>query len=143
MKYLEYMDLSNNELTGTLPQSPAIYNLLFLNLSGNNLSGPLPELDQIGLETLDLSYNSVSLEVIPDWITNSSFVVDLRLAGCGISVRLNDWEPAAPFLYTSLDLSNNNIQGTKSNVPLDVYRAAMMSFEGLLVLLFLLHQNVA
>lgn len=116
MQYLGSLDLSNNELTGPLPQSQAIYNLLFLNLSSNSLSGPLPELDNIGLETLDLSYNNVSFEVIPDWITNSSFLVDLRLAGCGISMSLNDWNPAAPSLYTSLDLSNNDITGDTVNL---------------------------
>ena len=77
MDYLEYLDLSNNDFMGTLPGSLAISNLLFLNLSSNSLSGPLLDLDNIGLKTLDLSCNNVSLEVIPTWITSSSFLTDL------------------------------------------------------------------
>ncbi|KAF8012171.1 hypothetical protein BT93_I0334 [Corymbia citriodora subsp. variegata] len=41
---LEYLDLSNNQLTGVIPETLAeLPNLRFLNLSGNNLTGSVPE----------------------------------------------------------------------------------------------------
>ena len=59
MKFLNYLDISNNELDGPLPASiGGMIRLQQLYLGGNNLSGPLPSeladltwLYRLGLES--------------------------------------------------------------------------------------------
>ncbi|KOM44466.1 hypothetical protein LR48_Vigan05g207100 [Vigna angularis] len=61
LKFLEFLDLSNNSLTGPLPDFSKLQYLKTLNLSGNRLSGEIPPL------LLERSNNgSLMLSVDPD-----------------------------------------------------------------------------
>ncbi|KAK9138935.1 hypothetical protein Sjap_009529 [Stephania japonica] len=87
-----------------------------LNLARNNFVGPFPDLDLKRIESLDLSYNKFKLGEIPKSVAQSSFIYSLKLAGCGIKMKLEDWKPLWTFLYKDIDLSDNEISGSAINL---------------------------
>ncbi|KAJ1409820.1 Protein kinase domain [Sesbania bispinosa] len=111
---LRYLNLSNNNLTGSLPQSlfsASFFNLETLDLSNNMFSGKIP--DQIGflssLRYLDLGGN-VLVGKIPNSIINMTTLQYLTLA----SNQLVGEIPAEIGLMKSLEwiyLGYNNLSG--------------------------------
>ncbi|XP_058082435.1 receptor-like protein EIX1 [Magnolia sinica] len=76
------LDLSNNNLSGEIPQElTGLFGLVFLNLSGNHLTGMIPgSISRLQvLESLDLSRNQLS-GVIPPSMTNLTFLIALDLS---------------------------------------------------------------
>lgn len=65
-----------------------------------------------GIESLDLSYNQFHLGKIPKWVTSSTIIYSLKLAGCGIKIKLDDWKPTETYFYDYIDLSDNEIWGS-------------------------------
>ncbi|XP_057865737.2 probable leucine-rich repeat receptor-like protein kinase At1g35710 [Cryptomeria japonica] len=115
---LNNLDLSRNFLGGPMPASFSLLSFLdTFKVSGNKLTNPLPSLPSLP-SFLDLSYNEFKLgNSIPTWITNSSFGIEISLAGCGIDMRFEDWKPrlkdwTATQTFLSVDLSANNIRGS-------------------------------
>ncbi|KAF7845300.1 receptor-like protein 7 [Senna tora] len=116
---LNTLDLSSNNLAGPIPRS--IYKLRSLSslqLSSNKFNGSVL-LDMIGdlrnLTTLDLSYNNLSIDVNISDAHLSSFpnMSNLKLACC----KLKSFPDFLRYQskLTSLDLSNNQIEGTIPN----------------------------
>uniref|UniRef100_A0A6I9QLP7 Receptor-like protein EIX1 n=1 Tax=Elaeis guineensis var. tenera TaxID=51953 RepID=A0A6I9QLP7_ELAGV len=97
--YIEYakllplvivMDLSNNNLSGMIPEElTSLFGLVSLNLSGNHLTGEITE--KIGalqqLESLDLSKNNL-FDEIPSSIIDLTFLSDLNLSYNKLSGRV-------------------------------------------------------
>ncbi|KAI3861515.1 hypothetical protein MKW98_000467 [Papaver atlanticum] len=121
------LSAKNNRLTCKIPPSLSnLINLLSLDLSRNGLSGPIPsELVKLNskLETLDLSFNPLSLVTVPtgtglfelpEWLSSTSlFFLDVssnRLAG-----KLPTWIAKMKNLHT-LNVSNN---GFHSDIPIE------------------------
>ncbi|KAK9116170.1 hypothetical protein Sjap_015117 [Stephania japonica] len=82
LRLLKSIDLSNNNITGDIPQELTILvGLSILNLSQNHLHGMIPE--KIGklaqLESLDLSHNQLS-GPIPPSIASLNFLSHLNLS---------------------------------------------------------------
>ncbi|XP_016167872.2 LRR receptor-like serine/threonine-protein kinase GSO1 [Arachis ipaensis] len=82
LKLMRMVDLSSNNLTGTMsPQLFSLSQLHFLNLSHNRLTGTIPK--EIGsmtqLESLDLSKNELTGQ-IPESISSLSFLDNLNLS---------------------------------------------------------------
>ncbi|OVA14075.1 Leucine-rich repeat [Macleaya cordata] len=76
------MDLSNNSLSGEIPEElTSLFGLRSLNLSENHFTGKIP--DKIGgmslLESLDFSYNKLS-GLIPQSMVNLTFLGHLNLS---------------------------------------------------------------
>ncbi|CAG7904243.1 unnamed protein product [Brassica rapa] len=113
-KALATFDLSRNRFTGVVPMSFAKLKSLFhLKLSHNFLTGPLPALNPVnGIASLDLSYNRFHLKTIPQWVTSSPSMYDLRLVKCGIEMNIEEWEPVRTGLFYIVDLSKNDISGS-------------------------------
>ncbi|KAK7259812.1 hypothetical protein RIF29_25427 [Crotalaria pallida] len=110
---LDTLDLSSNQFTGTVPTSFKNLTKIFnLDLSNNFLVDPFPELNVKGIESLDLSNNKFHLKVIPKWVTSSPIIFSLKLANCGIKIKLDDWKPAETYFYDYIDLSGNEISGS-------------------------------
>lgn len=112
-KALDTLDLGHNRLTGTVPKTLANLTKIFnLDLSHNQLVDPFPQLNVRGIESLDLSYNSFHLKEIPKWVTSSPIIYSLKLANCGIKLKLEDWKPVQTYYYDYIDLSGNEITGS-------------------------------
>ncbi|KAL0351253.1 UNVERIFIED_CONTAM: hypothetical protein Scaly_1514000 [Sesamum calycinum] len=110
---LDTLDLSWNHFSGTVPKSFANLTKIFnLDLSHNKLVDPFPELHVRGIESLDLSYNQFHLGRIPEWVTTSPIIYSLKLAKCGIKMKLDEWKPAETYFYDYIDLSENQITGS-------------------------------
>ncbi|KAF7817101.1 leucine-rich repeat receptor-like serine/threonine-protein kinase BAM1 [Senna tora] len=112
-KALDTLDLSSNRFSGTVPRSFGNLTKIFnLDLSNNLLVDPFPEMNVKGIESLDLSNNRFHLKEIPKWVTSSTIIFSLKLARCGIKMKLDDWKPAETYFYDYIDLSGNEIQGS-------------------------------
>ncbi|KAM6567372.1 hypothetical protein CsatA_026500 [Cannabis sativa] len=112
-KALDTLFLSHNKLSGTVPKTFVNLTKIFnLDLSHNNLTDPFPELKVKGIESLDLSYNNFHLKTIPKWVTTSPIIYSLKLAKCGIKMKLDDWKPSQTHFYDFIDLSENEISGS-------------------------------
>ncbi|CAL5201120.1 unnamed protein product [Lathyrus oleraceus] len=112
-KALDTLDLSKNQFSGTVPKSFANLTKIFnLDLSDNFLVDPFPSLNVKGIESLDLSRNMFHLNEIPKWVTSSPIIYSLKLAKCGIKMKLDDWKPSQTFFYDFIDLSGNEISGS-------------------------------
>ncbi|KAH7669452.1 Leucine-rich repeat protein [Dioscorea alata] len=90
IEYLNYIDLSNNELSGNIPEELAgLYGLQSLNLAGNTLEGEIP--DKLGrmqqLESLDLSRNKLS-GGIPATLLNLTFLNHFNVSYNNLSGRI-------------------------------------------------------
>lgn len=110
---LDTLDLSWNRLSGTVPKSFANLTKIFnLDLSHNMLVDPFPKMFVKGIETLDLSYNQFHLGSIPQWVTTSPIIYSLKLAKCGIKMKMEDWKPTETYFYDYIDLSENEITGS-------------------------------
>ncbi|GMI84024.1 hypothetical protein like AT1G33590 [Hibiscus trionum] len=110
---LDTLDLSWNSFTGVVPKSLANLTKIFnLDLSHNSLNDPFPQLNVKGIESLDLSYNNFHLKEIPKWVTSSPIIYSLKLAKCGITIKLDTWKPAETYFYDYIDLSENEISGS-------------------------------
>ncbi|GAB4861183.1 hypothetical protein Ancab_036340 [Ancistrocladus abbreviatus] len=110
---LDTLDLSSNQFTGVVPKGFGNLTKIFnLDLSRNQLVDPFPEMNVKGIESLDLSYNRFHLGQIPKWVTSSPIIYSLKLAGCGIKMKLDDWNPTETYFYDYIDLSDNEISGS-------------------------------
>ncbi|XP_020964092.1 probably inactive leucine-rich repeat receptor-like protein kinase At3g28040 [Arachis ipaensis] len=90
LKLMRMVDLSSNNLTGTMsPQLFSLPQLHFLNLSHNRLTGTIPK--EIGnmtqLESLDLSKNELTGQ-IPESISSLSFLDNLNLSFNNLSGQI-------------------------------------------------------
>ncbi|KAF6170053.1 hypothetical protein GIB67_042858 [Kingdonia uniflora] len=110
---LDTLDLSSNFLTGIVPKTFKNLTKIFnLNLARNNFVDPFPEMFVRGIESLDLSYNNFNLIKIPKWVATSPIIYSLKLAGCGIKMRLDEFKPTKTYYYDYIDLSDNKISGS-------------------------------
>ncbi|KAI3970079.1 hypothetical protein MKW92_014557 [Papaver armeniacum] len=125
---LEHLSAKNNLLKGKIPLSFSnLLNLQFLDISRNGLSGPIPpRLVKLNakLETLDLSFNPLSLVNIPtrtgligelpEWLSSTS-LLNLDLSSNMLAGVLPAWIGNMTRL-SSLNISNN---GFHSAIPIE------------------------
>ncbi|KAH6795355.1 hypothetical protein C2S51_036341 [Perilla frutescens var. frutescens] len=110
---LDTLDLSWNNFSGPVPKTFANLTKIFnLDLSHNKLVDPFPAMNVKGIESLDLSHNDFHLGSIPKWVTASPIIYSLKLAKCGIKMKMDDWKPAETYFYDYIDLSENEITGS-------------------------------
>ncbi|XP_066333283.1 receptor-like protein EIX2 [Miscanthus floridulus] len=105
---VEFMNISNNQLNGTLPANMGSMSLQELYLSSNKLTGKIPTLPP-NIMSLDLSNNLLS------GLTGHSVVGSANLKSLSLfSNRLTDHIPESFCKYQQLvvlDLSNNFLEG--------------------------------
>ncbi len=108
---LQVLDLSNNDLTGSIPpQVGDLTALIHLDLSDNKLSDSIPDLNSLtALIHLDLSNNTLS-GTIPAEVGSLHNLIHLDLSANNLTGSI----PALNSLttLTHLDLSANNLSGS-------------------------------
>lgn len=109
---LHTLDLSRNNLTGSIPEMGQFSNLRYLNLSWNNLQSTVPpELGSFqNLTVLDLR-KSALYGSIPGEICDSGSLGILQLDGNGLIGPIPEEIGNCTSLYL-LSLSNNNLSGS-------------------------------
>ncbi|KAK9282058.1 hypothetical protein L1049_004970 [Liquidambar formosana] len=66
---LNYLDVSMNQFTGTVPGRVFTFPITNLQLQRNSFSGPVQPVDQVTITTVDLSYNRLSGQISPMFST--------------------------------------------------------------------------
>lgn len=130
-KALEYLDLSDNLFSSTLPPGLGkLESLKNLSLAGNNLSGSIP--DSISgltsVVSLDLSRNSFTGS-LPASLTDLKSLVSLNLSNNGFTKRIPSGFEGVTTLKV-LDLHQNKLEGTISEVFLLESSAVHVDFSG-------------
>ncbi|KAL9456427.1 hypothetical protein AB3S75_005617 [Citrus x aurantiifolia] len=109
---IEYLDLSRNHLTGSIPEeTPQFLRLNHLNLSHNSLSSSLPKviIQYQKLRVLDLSFNHLDGPFLTN-LLNSSTLQELHLAD-NLLTGVLDFSPPSVSNLQVLDLSHNRLNG--------------------------------
>ncbi|XP_075657227.1 receptor-like protein EIX2 [Castanea sativa] len=106
LKYLNYLNLSYNDLRGTIPpQIGNLSNLLYLDLSDADFNGTIPP--QIGnlsnLLYLDLSWNFLTASNL-NWLSGLSSLKYLNLNDVDLSEATTDWLQTVNLLPSLLEL---------------------------------------
>ncbi|XP_031255163.1 receptor-like protein EIX1 [Pistacia vera] len=116
LKNLVSIDLSYNSIVGYVPDSLGqLSSLEEVDLSFNKLEGTISEIHFVNLTRLyafDVSENSLSLKVSPDWIPPFQLGV-LGLRSCHLGSRFPSWLPLQKNLF-ALDISNSTLVDTIS-----------------------------
>ncbi|KAI7991426.1 Receptor-like protein 34 [Camellia lanceoleosa] len=157
LRFLEHLDLSNNQFHGVIPSCLVNFseNLLVLNLQGNNFSGTIPQtfrqasklrtLDVsnnklhgelprslancTNLEILNVGHNSI-VDVFPYWLENLPQLKILVLKDNGFHGPIA--EPRKRSVFTKLhiiDVSHNNFTGTLPSKYFEKWNSMMRADE--------------
>ncbi|KAJ9141269.1 hypothetical protein P3X46_031820 [Hevea brasiliensis] len=111
VRTLEVIKLDRNSLSGVVNLS-GLVNLTELYLSNNKLTGPMPDLgDMNRLTYVDMSNNSFDASSIPQWFSSLQSLTTLIMENTLLQGRI----PVSLFSSTQLQtivLSNNKLNGT-------------------------------
>lgn len=125
---LTHLDLSNNALSGSIPQVNSLIALVHLDLSGNNLIGSIPPVDSLAdLQVLDLSANNLTGLILP--VDSLAALTHLDLGDNRLSGPIPDLISLSGLLY--LDLSNNALNGSIPDLLLDDSTPALLALTHL------------
>ncbi|XP_021736803.1 probable LRR receptor-like serine/threonine-protein kinase At4g20940 [Chenopodium quinoa] len=110
---IEFLDLSQNRLTGPVPETTSQFlHLNYLNLSRNSLSSHLPKVvtQFPKLSVLDLSFNKLDGPLQSDLLTMPT-LQELHLAGNSFVGSIEFSPPPGQSDLRVLDLADNNLGG--------------------------------
>ncbi|XP_026429253.1 LRR receptor-like serine/threonine-protein kinase FLS2 [Papaver somniferum] len=110
LSLLQYLDLSNNNITSNLSSISSLKKLHFLDLSHNNFQGPIPSsiCKKFLLRQLFLDSNNIT-GVLPSCITMLKNLVDIRISNNAIRGTVSLISLISKFKLTSLDLSSTKL----------------------------------
>ncbi|KAF6176152.1 hypothetical protein GIB67_023443 [Kingdonia uniflora] len=159
LRSVRVIGLANNNFNGSLPESLGnLSNLQELNIGNNSLEGVIGEThfaNLTRLQSLDLSTNSLALNVssawipnfqlkylylsscklgpqFPAWLRTQNSLSDLHLSNASISDNIPTWFWNFSSQLSLLDLSNNQIKGELPNTLPDQTYLGSNNFQGLL-----------
>ncbi|KAF6144032.1 hypothetical protein GIB67_017640 [Kingdonia uniflora] len=159
LRSVRVIGLANNNFNGSLPESLGnLSNLQDLRIYNNSLEGVIGEAhfaNLTRLQYLDLSTNSLALNVcstwipkfqlkylylsscklgpqFPAWLRTQNSLSDLDLSNASISDNIPTWFWNFSSQLSILDLSNNQIKGELPNTLPDETYLGSKNFQGLL-----------
>ncbi|GAB2280846.1 LRR receptor-like serine/threonine-protein kinase ghr1 [Dionaea muscipula] len=115
---IEFLDLSQNRLTGPIPNVTSLFlRLNYLNVSHNSLTGNLPSFSSQfpKLSLLDLSFNQLDGPIGTDLFTLPT-LLELHLEGNSFSGNIGLTSPSGECYLQVLDLSYNQLDGYFPNL---------------------------
>ncbi|XP_057967792.1 receptor-like protein 15 [Malania oleifera] len=130
----EYLDISYNDLSGSLPSCSMVQRLRYLHLEGNRFGGSIPEafLNFSRILSLNIRYNSLSGK-IPSVIGSLSRLKVLLLSGNHLSGLIPN-ESCQLSQISIMDLSNNRFSGSIphcfSNITFGKHVSELMPNKG-------------
>lgn len=119
---LRYFAIADNVFTGTLPISISyLKGLKHLDLTGNDFDGEIPEslVDMPRLTYLFLSENAFQSGPIPEFMSELIGLRELSLSSCHRDGNIPDWISKMTDLVL-LDLSHNKLHGSIPDVVWDL-----------------------
>lgn len=123
---LEYLDISENFLSGGLPTTlNKLTNLVYLDLSSNRFEKPLPDdySSLTNLKALLLTDNMIGPQPIPTWLQNLTDLKHLSLKLTGRTGTIPDWFFSSLQQLEILDMDWNHISGS---IPKDLGQMTML-----------------
>lgn len=107
---LDFLDLSDNRLSGSLPESiEKMVRLTYLHVSGNQLTGRLPEsIGNMSLRELGLYGNRLSGR-LPESIGQMSKLVYMNLGMNSLEGEISETHFSQLSMLKTLDLSSNSL----------------------------------
>lgn len=104
-----YLNLSHNQITGSIPVSVTLRNITIFDLRSNQFHGPLPHVDD-GVDYLYLSNNLFSGDLLPIFNKTTSSLSSILLSGNLVS-GIIPTSICEIFMLDVLDLSSNLLSG--------------------------------
>jgi Leucine-rich repeat (LRR) protein len=123
---LQSIDLTSNQLTGTIPDFASQSKIMQLWLANNKFTGHIPVTTGklSALQLLDLSANHLTA-TIPTEIGNCQKIIHFGVNENSLSGTINQVIDLLPSTLESLDASGNLLEGT---IPVSVGTLAKVSF---------------
>ncbi|KAJ0042108.1 hypothetical protein Pint_17611 [Pistacia integerrima] len=124
---LKQLGLAQNRLNGTIHKSIGqMFELRSLDLGDNSLKGVISEdffLNLSSLLNLDLSHNSLVLEISHNWVPPFQNIRSISLASCKLGPHFPKWfrNLGVIGMVTQLDISNAGISDTVPDWIWDVF----------------------
>jgi hypothetical protein len=120
---LQHLDVSGNQVTGSIPELASLVALTSIDLSGNDISGDIPELDGLAaLQNLNLGNNEL-VGRLPSSVGNVTALTTLDVQSNQLSGPIPA-SLATLAALTSVKLSGNRFHGPlpafSDNVSVDV-----------------------
>eukprot|EP00253_Pinus_taeda_P010240 PITA_10240 len=121
---LEYLNLTNNSLSGTLPDFSPLKSLQILDLTINSFTGPFPA--SVGnlpeLTSLSLANNPFNPGNIPEELINLKKLNLLYLASCNLEGEI----PSFILNFTDLGLLDLSINNLRGSIPREISKLSKL-----------------
>ncbi|XP_074372568.1 receptor-like protein 7 [Apium graveolens] len=131
-KSLAYLDLSNNQINGEIPQwigSMGMHSMNYLNISHNSLTGGLENLPWNKLKYLDLQSNILQGS-LPASICNSSSLIILNLSHNNLSGLLPSCTRSLKYSLSVFDLRMNSMGGSLPSTLINFRKLRSLNLHG-------------
>ncbi|KAE8664880.1 Transducin family protein / WD-40 repeat family protein isoform 1 [Hibiscus syriacus] len=124
---LNFVDLSFNRFTGSIPVRLFSFPITKLHLQRNSLDGPVQPSDQVSISTVDLSHNMLSGHISPMFSTVQNLYLNHNRFTGQVPVSLVDRLLSASL--QTLYLQNNYLTGIEINPTAEIPQSSSLCIQ--------------